>query len=124
MNADADREAFREQVAESERHLRNGDADAANAVVDGIGTLIEPWKASGDLVDLLAPLIVESETLPVRYQAAACLLFGGHPDAALPMLESIRDGYPEAGIVLDYWRREHGQASPGLGSRVWPTCMT
>jgi hypothetical protein len=113
MNAEADREEFRRHVAEADRLARGPapDADAANAETAALETLTEPWKAQGRLVELLSPLLEESE--PIQFNAASILLGAGHADVAVPALEALRDraAGPEglsARLVLDYWRRREG----------------
>ncbi|MGH3385807.1 MAG: hypothetical protein ACRDO1_14610 [Nocardioidaceae bacterium] len=112
MDADADREAFRRHVAESERLVKAGNGDAANAEGDNAETVARRWADRGELLDFLSPLLDESEAAAVRFDAACALLYGGHPDEGAATLEALRDGdngvvSPEAEMVLDHWRREN-----------------
>ncbi|GAB3402886.1 hypothetical protein [Flindersiella endophytica] len=108
---DADRAAFRHHVAESDRYAEAADADSANAETDKLAALAEHWEQQGRAVEFLTPLLAPTELRPVRFNAASWLLYRGHPDVAVPVLEELRAGRGlegvDAGLLLDDWRAGH-----------------
>jgi hypothetical protein len=113
---DEDRAAFRHHVAESDRYGEAADADSANAETDKLAAIAERWEQAGRVVEFLTPLLAETESRAVRFNAASWLLHRGHPDVAVPVLEELRAGRglegADAGLLLDDWRAEqspHGK---------------
>jgi hypothetical protein len=92
MDADQDREKFREHLRESDRYFDADDVDRANAESEAAEGVLAPWEAEGREVEFLTPLLEASETRGVRLAAAAGLYYTGHQDAAVPVLEEISNG--------------------------------
>ncbi len=102
---DHDRETVRRLLLEAEQRLRaDPDAEASNAAVDAAVEIADRWHAEGRIVDLLAPLLNDAESKRFRYNVASVLLHRGHPEIAVPALESA--GIAEAKVILRHWRRQ------------------
>ena len=103
---DEDRATVRRLLDEAESHIRNGDADSANAATDEAGRLLDRWSEAGQAAEVLTPLLSPDEPAHVRTDAASYLLHHGHADLAIPVLESV--DLVRARVTLNYWRRQQG----------------
>ncbi|MGH3383627.1 MAG: hypothetical protein ACRDO1_03530 [Nocardioidaceae bacterium] len=110
MDAERDREAFRQHVRESDRYVAEHDVKRANAETDALTRVGTPWQAAGRLLELLSPLMDGSEPRNVRFAAASYLFHAGHESDAAPTLDEIRNEpgleAVTARVLLDKWRRQ------------------
>ncbi|WP_152362730.1 hypothetical protein [Microlunatus speluncae] len=110
MNPDIDRATFRAHVSLSRQLLEDGDPAAADAEAERGERVAERWDESGRIIDLLKPLLDDTEPESMRFAAASYLFEHGYDQDAVPVLESVRDhGGPtaaEARALVDRWRRD------------------
>jgi hypothetical protein len=100
-----DREAVRRLFLQADEPGDDEEATRANAAIAAAVEIADRWAESSQLVDLLTPLLADSEKDWTRYSAAAVLLNRGHADLAIPTLETV-DIF-EAEVVLRRWRKQH-----------------
>lgn len=101
---DEDRDEIRHLWLKSEESRNDPDAEVANALIRAAVAIADHWNAQGRIIELMSPLLDESEDRHVRYAAASVLLNHGQPDLAIPVLETV--GVPEAKVILRRWRRQ------------------
>jgi hypothetical protein len=109
----SDREAFRELAKASGSAAGRGDSEAANAHTIAGNAIVLRWVVSGQVLELLDPLL-EDPSAEVRFAAASHLLHHGAIERAFPVLEAIDEAdrgmvAPMAGLVLRKWRKTRGQ---------------
>jgi hypothetical protein len=68
------------------------------------------WDELGRILELLHPLLDDTEPESMRFAASSYLFQHGLAEEAVPVLESIRDRdgslAAEAGAMVDRWRRD------------------
>lgn len=110
MNPDIDRATFRAHVSLSRQLLEDGDPAASEAEAARGERVAARWDELGRILELLHPLLDDTEPESMRFAAATYLLEHGLADEAVPVLESVRDQdgnlAAEAGALVDRWRRD------------------
>ncbi len=110
MNPDIDRATFRAHLSLSRQLLEDGDPAAADAEAARGERVAERWADLGRIIDLLKPLLDDTEPESMRFAAASYLFQHGYGEDAVPILESIRDddglNAAAARAMVDEWRRD------------------
>lgn len=111
---DDSKDQFRTVIANHWAAIKSGSAEEADTHSKAADALVEQWKASGYLHDVLVALLDDPETPEVQCASATYLLHSGFPDDALPKLRAIADD-DEIGLVasdaeleLMNWSKQSG----------------
>ena len=114
-DAELDRQAFRDAVADWHQLNKVGSTKAADARLDEMKTVVADWAKRGQLAEFLSPLTVPGEDPYVRLNAASGLLNSEHSEAGAEAMDRLHEddlGVPSrtAGLFVSSWRRKQTSA--------------